>query len=1092
MTTTEKFQVIPDYFDNEEDCKRALRNRPQTNPRYRGFTQTHFTAGDVEQFERYRDATNGQVCLSSINLQSNLFHNVPMKIDWDGYSNLPATSVQNTFNYIFHKFKKGIFVKIQDNKLKVFLPFSKSNYTNEWGDRIMFDPKYGSMEKFLKWTYDQIKFSVGNVNRFTHGWGGNNCLLRYEYPLLEGDAGTMNMKDMFKELCENREVPDMEFFVNRRDFPILKMDGTEAYDHIFDSENFPLVSHNYDKYSPILGGATTDKFADIPIPTWDDWQRANPHKFFPKTCKTPVITPVLWKDKKPTAVFRGGSTGCGVTRDTNPRLKVAYLSTITPEEDGYPLIDAGITNWNIRPRKLRGVKYLQTIDVNTQPPLVPRLSPQEQTAYKYIINIDGHVTAFRLSIELSFGSVILLVKSKYYIWYMKMLKPYVHYVPVESDLSDLVEKIRWCRSNDAQCQIIANNALQFYNKYLRKNGIFDYLQKLLVDLKKKTGVYLYNYKTPLMFQIDNEQRSNKIISYPSTTKTIKDISIIPPQQRSYSLLKGLEWIFNMIKDNSNQDISSYLNIDNKIFESTHSEVFTGNIARYPVIVKQSKKIDIKKKDSEDRNKENIHESFVGINCTNNILQHIPNFVYILGSYETNNNTNVVIEKIDGITFLEYLKGRDFDMDEYLFILIQICLALQVAQNICGFVHWDTMPWNIMIQRLPTPVTFDYLMSYNRVMRVTTKVIPIIIDYGKSHVIHNDNHYGMINMYKVSTVQDVLSILFSSIYEIIDREERLSQKDMRNVFKLINFITGTEFRRENFSTVKDIRTFLYNAKKFSVLTTSNKHELEDFSPLDFVDHILTLGKFSIHQTNEIKYTMNIGNARQVFDFILSKTDDERLQSYENVFIRIKQCTIPQPENLFFSYYAAQLFEAQLTSLYYIMEYYLFRIGANKTYYKQLYDNCIQYISKVYFPTIRDAKAETVVFDIDPSRYEEISSAKYSEETFLLPWDILNQLKEISNVQEDLTLYKGIIELVITFSGKYKMNDKSKDYYIRTFKDLLDIETIVMKTNIANEKTLIDTSKNVYGYNIKSLEQYDVSCVQEYREVYKQILFEIRNK
>lgn len=1088
MTTTEKFQKIPDYFDNEEDCKNSLRNRPQTNPRYRGFTQTHFTAGDAQQFEKYRDATNGEVCLPSVDLQSNLFHNIPMQVDWDGYSDLPATSVQNTFNYIFNKFKKGVFVKIQNNKLKVFLPFSKANFTNEWGDRIHFDPKYGSMENFLKSIANKTKFPVGNVNRFTKSWCCNNCILRYEYPLLEGDSGTMNIRDMFNELCDNRKVPDIEFFVNRRDFPILKKDRTEPYNHIFDSENLPLLSHSYHKYSPIFGGATTDKFADIPIPTWCDWQEVNPYKHFPKTCKSTQVTPIPWSDKIPTAVFRGGSTGCGVTRDTNPRLKVAYLSTITATEGDHPLIDAGITNWNIRPRKLQGRRYLQTIDINNHPPLVPRMTSQEQSDYKYIINIDGHVTAFRLSNELSFGSVILLVQSNYYIWYMKMLKPYEHYVPVKRDLSDLVEKIRWCRNNDDKCEQIAINALKFYKKYICKNGIFDYLQKLLVNTKNHTGTYMYNYKTPLKFQIEKEHNENRIIRYPSTSKSLKDICIVPPQKRSYSLLKGLEWIFNMIKYNDPENVSSHLNINNRIFESSHCEIFTGNIAKYPIIIKQAKK----NSDSDGCNdKENVHETFIGVNCINNVLQHIPNFVYILGSYETDNNVNVVIEQINGITFFNYLKSEEFDMDEYLFILLQISLSLQVAQNICGFVHWDTMPWNIIIQRIQTPVTFDYLISHNNIVRVTTKVIPVIIDYGKSHVIHNDIHYGMVNMYKMSTVQDILSILLSSVYEIIN-SRRLNNNDMTKLFKLINFISRTTFYPKKFHTVKDIINFIHNAKKFSVITTSDKHELENITPMDLVDLILSLSQFPVHKTSEIKYTMDIGNSRQVFDFILSKNTSDRLKSYANVFIRVKNCNIPQPDNLFFVYYVSQVFDSQLTSLYYIMEEFLNQNNIDKTYYKDLFDNCMNYISDVYTSKIKSIQDHQISFNIDIDSYKFLHTAKYTEETFLLPNEILNQINNIKSLEQDLSAYKIIIDLVIATSGRFKLNEKDKACYIDMFKDVININTVNMKTNIANEKTLLQTADNVFSKNLQDLSGINSNCIILYQQLCNKILSQTRNK
>ena len=59
-TTTSKYQIHPDFFENKKDCDDfKFRQRHQTNPRYKNFCQTHFTAGDVDQFEKYRDKTNG-------------------------------------------------------------------------------------------------------------------------------------------------------------------------------------------------------------------------------------------------------------------------------------------------------------------------------------------------------------------------------------------------------------------------------------------------------------------------------------------------------------------------------------------------------------------------------------------------------------------------------------------------------------------------------------------------------------------------------------------------------------------------------------------------------------------------------------------------------------------------------------------------------------------------------------------------------------------------------------------------------------------------------------------------------------------------
>ena len=223
-TTTSQFQIKPDFYNSETDCIAAERKVENTNPRYKFFNQTHFTAGDIDQFERYRDASNG--CeMKDISMDENVFENVKIpNLDWKKYQNLNPLSVRNTFNYIFHKFKKGIFVKIKDGKMRVFLPFSKKNFVNEWHKYIRVSPKYKDIYDFLEHiqNLEGRKFNPNSVNKFVDSWYSNNCLLRWEFPIREGDTNIPIASDMFKTLCEEREIPDMEFFVNRRDFPLLK------------------------------------------------------------------------------------------------------------------------------------------------------------------------------------------------------------------------------------------------------------------------------------------------------------------------------------------------------------------------------------------------------------------------------------------------------------------------------------------------------------------------------------------------------------------------------------------------------------------------------------------------------------------------------------------------------------------------------------------------------------------------------------------------------------------------------------------------------------------------------------------------------
>jgi hypothetical protein len=482
--------IKPDYYNSKDECQNSLKNKVQSNLKYSNFNQDIFTAGDEKQFIEFINEKDSDTQQEKKEIEEtlNVFENIiNLQSIWDKFSINNEDAKMNTFRYMFYKFKKGIYVKIQNNKLKIFLPFSNAKYRNEWGNRIVIDKrKYKDIDDFIKFIYslESRKFNPKYVNKFTNSWYANNYLLRHEFPIVENDTNVSVIKNMLEELCEKRVIPDIDFFVNRRDFPLFKKDGTEPYNHIWDTEFKKLVSHSYGKYTPILSMCNTCDFTDILFTTAEDWARVQykENKWFSSFCKDfDDDFTTEWSDKKSKAVFRGSSTGVGTTIDTNARLKASFLTLSNSD-----VLDAGITKWNLRPRKIQGKKYLETIDISNLPfGLTNTLTLKEQSQYKYILNIDGHVSAYRLSIELSMGSVVLIVKSQYKLWYSDLLEPYVHYVPVNEDLSNLIQQIKWCLNNDEKCKVIAENAKTFYKKYLNKNSLLDYFQKILTELKEK-------------------------------------------------------------------------------------------------------------------------------------------------------------------------------------------------------------------------------------------------------------------------------------------------------------------------------------------------------------------------------------------------------------------------------------------------------------------------------------------------------------------------------------------------------------------------------------------------------------------------------
>ena len=68
--------------------------------------------------------------------------------------------------------------------------------------------------------------------------------------------------------------------------------------------------------------------------------------------------------------------------------------------------------------------------------------------YKYQINIDGTVAAYRFPYLLAGDSAVFKQNSNYYEHFYIDLKPYVHYIPFKQDLSDLLDRLEWASQHD--------------------------------------------------------------------------------------------------------------------------------------------------------------------------------------------------------------------------------------------------------------------------------------------------------------------------------------------------------------------------------------------------------------------------------------------------------------------------------------------------------------------------------------------------------------------------------------------------------------------------------------------------------------------
>lgn len=87
------------------------------------------------------------------------------------------------------------------------------------------------------------------------------------------------------------------------------------------------------------------------------------------------------------------------------------------------------------------------------------------SSYKYLLSLEGNDVASGLKWMLYSNSVVFMPPPKFATWAMEdLLMPFVHYIPVASDLSNLLEMIEWAKQHDEMCQQISERATEFIER----------------------------------------------------------------------------------------------------------------------------------------------------------------------------------------------------------------------------------------------------------------------------------------------------------------------------------------------------------------------------------------------------------------------------------------------------------------------------------------------------------------------------------------------------------------------------------------------------------------------------------------------------
>ncbi|KAG5852411.1 hypothetical protein ANANG_G00062120 [Anguilla anguilla] len=244
-------------------------------------------------------------------------------------------------------------------------------------------------------------------------------------------------------------LPDVEMVINVRDYP--------------------QVPHWVQPVLPVFSFSKTPDYQDIMYPAWTFWEGG------------PAVWPIYptglgrwdlmrddlkksaaewpWGMKESRGFFRG-------SRTSPERDPLVLLSREAPE-----LVDAEYT---------KNQAWKSEKDTLGKPP-AKEIPLVEHCRYKYLFNFRGVAASFRFKHLFLCGSLVFHVGEEWLEFFYPQLQPWVHYIPVKQDLSDLRELLQFVKENDDIAQEVARRGQDFILEHLRMEDVSCYWEKLLTD-----------------------------------------------------------------------------------------------------------------------------------------------------------------------------------------------------------------------------------------------------------------------------------------------------------------------------------------------------------------------------------------------------------------------------------------------------------------------------------------------------------------------------------------------------------------------------------------------------------------------------------
>ncbi|KAL7012626.1 hypothetical protein ACKWTF_014965 [Chironomus riparius] len=251
-----------------------------------------------------------------------------------------------------------------------------------------------------------------------------------------------------KNILNKVKLPDMELVINVRDYP-------------------QILPH-YGRQGPVLSFSKTGSYLDIMFPAWAFYEGGPAIKLYPtglgrwdlhRDSMSAAAEQYPWIKKESKAFFRG-------SRTSDERDALVLLSRENPE-----LVDAQYTKnqaWK-SPKDTLGAEPADEISL------------EDHCKYKILFNYRGVAASFRFKHLFLCKSLVFHVGNEWKEFFYDSLKPWVHYVPVDSKSKpeDLEKLIKFFLNHQEIAQEIAERGHEMIWNNLGMDDVECYWRRLL-------------------------------------------------------------------------------------------------------------------------------------------------------------------------------------------------------------------------------------------------------------------------------------------------------------------------------------------------------------------------------------------------------------------------------------------------------------------------------------------------------------------------------------------------------------------------------------------------------------------------------------